>query len=152
MFLFQRLVLDQGIEFMAKSTALQWLCQKVNFSMNCRRKLTPKQKVWFLLASPLKMCKFFTTKTTSWPPYTTFVPLFSPSYRKWMYIINNVTSSMSLFNHSQIIRARDMTFRHNVHHTLCVMCLVSHVRCHMSLIMSHLSQFFIYFLFTNCWS
>ena len=100
----------------------------------------------------MKMCKFFTTKTTSWPPYTTFVPLFSPSYRNWMYIINNVTSSMSLFNHSQIIRARDMTFWHNVHHILCVICLVSHVRCRMSLIRSHLSRFVIYFLFRNCWS
>ena len=39
----------------------------------------------------------------------------------------------------QTIRARDLQFLHDIHHTLCVMCLVSHVRCHMSIVTYHVS-------------
>ena len=46
---------------------------------------------------------------------------------------------MPLFNHSQSVRARDLQFSHDIHHTLCVICLVSHVRCHMLLVTCHVS-------------
>ena len=65
--------------------------------------------------------------------------------------------SHATFNHPQTVRARDLQFSHNIRHTLCVMCLVSHVRCHMSPVICHMSLvtcqmscdtfLFFYFLF-----
>ena len=36
----------------------------------------------------------------------------------------------SKHHNSQTVRARDLTFWHNVLHPLCVMCHLSHVMCH----------------------
>ena len=47
------------------------------------------------------------------------------------------TSSKHLL--SQTIRARDLTFLHNVHHPLCVTWHVSYVTCHMSGVRCHMS-------------
>ena len=78
---------------------------------------------------------------------TTFVPLSSPSYWDRLSIIITVTSHMSLFSNSHTVRARYRKFWHSVQHTICVMCPVSHVRCHMSLMTCHLSQFLFIIIF-----
>ena len=58
--------------------------------------------------------------------------------------ISCVRCHTSLFNLSQTVRARDLQFSHTIHYTLCVQChlsgvtyQVSHVRCHMSLLLCH---------------
>ena len=70
-----------------------------------------------------------------------------PSYIKILFIINTYTSPMSLFNHSKSVKARDLKFWHNNHHTIFVICPVSRVRWQMSLIICHM-----YFFFRKCWS
>ena len=43
-------------------------------------------------------------------------------------------------NHSQTVKAITSKFSHDAHHTIpCVMCPVSHVRCHWFLVMCHMS-------------
>ena len=42
-------------------------------------------------------------------------------------------------------------FWENYHHTLYVMCPVSHVRCHMSLVTCHVSYFFYIVVKLACW-
>ena len=54
--------------------------------------------------------------------------------------VSRVMCHMSLFNLSQTIRPRALQFSHNIHHNLCVMCSVSHVRWHMSFAMCHMSH------------
>ena len=58
--------------------------------------------------------------------------VFPQSSRKILSIIKTYTSQMSLFDHSKTVRARDLKFWEYYNHTLCVMCPVSHVTCHMS--------------------
>ena len=73
-------------------------------------------------------------------PFTTFVPCLPKSKRKILSIINTDTSHMSLFNHSKTLRAKDLKFWENYHQILCVLCPVSLVRCHMSLVTFFLIQ------------
>ena len=80
---------------------------------------------------------FNSPKTGCW----SFVPLVFPR-KKRLSIFNTVTFHISLFTHSKILRAMNLKFWHNVHLTLCVMCSVSHVRCHMLLVTYHFSHFF----------
>ena len=87
-----------------------------------------------------------TTWTFLLSPVTTCVPCLPLSYRKILSIINTVTSHMSLFNHSKTVRARDLKFWDNNHHILCVMCLVSHVTCQISLGTFNVSHFLFFVL------
>ena len=48
--------------------------------------------------------------------------------------INNVTSHMSILNHSQTVTAKDLIFWHQVHHNLWFLCPLSHVYCHLSFV------------------
>ena len=76
-------------------------------------------------------------------PFTTCMPCVPQSNRQILSIIwylANVT-----FQSFKNIRARDLKFWENYYHTLCVMCPVSHVRWHKSLVTCHMSHFF----FTN---
>ena len=75
--------------------------------------------------------------------FTTCVSCLPPSNRKILSIINTDTSDMSLFNHSKTVRAKGLKFCKNYHHTLCVMCPVSVVTYHMSLVTCHMSLFFL---------
>ena len=75
-----------------------------------------------------------TTCTPFWYPYTIYVPLSFPK----LYIINNITTYISIFNLSQTVGARDLNFWHNDNNTSFVNCPVSHVRCHMSIVKCHL--------------
>ena len=52
------------------------------------------------------------------------------------YFINSLVLCENIFKHclSQTVRARELTFWHNVHLKPCVTCHVSHVPCHMSLL------------------
>ena len=65
-------------------------------------------------------------------PFTTCLPCVPQSSINILSIINTDNSQMSLFNHSKTLRARDLKFWQHYHHTLCVMCPVSHVNdtCH----------------------
>ena len=64
---------------------------------------------------------------TTWTPFWSLThplcPCFPPSYRK--KIVYYQYWYLSLFNHSQTIRAMDLKLSNNVHPTLCVMCTVS---------------------------
>ena len=46
-----------------------------------------------------------------------------------------------VLHHFHTIGAKDQQFLNDIHDTLCVMCLVLHTRCHMSLVTCHVSQF-----------
>ena len=78
-------------------------------------------------------------KCTKKLPELLFLYPFPLNNRKIFSIINTDTSQMSLFNHTKTIWARNMQFWENYQHTLCVMCPVPHVRCHMS----HVTFFFL---------
>ena len=82
------------------------------------------------------------TSTSFLYPFTPCVPFVPLSNRKILSFINTDTSQMSLFNHSKTVRTRDLKFWENYHHTLFVMCPVSHVRWHMLLVTCHISDFF----------
>ena len=70
--------------------------------------------------------------------FTTFVPCFHPNNGKILFIINTDTSHTSFFNHSKTLRARDLKFWENYHHTLCVLCHMSHVTYHLSHVVCHI--------------
>ena len=74
------------------------------------------------------------TWTSFFVPFYHLCAISSPSTSKILSIINTDNSHMSLFNHSKTVRAKDLNFWENYHHTLCVMCPMSNVRCHMSLV------------------
>jgi len=61
--------------------------------------------------------------------------------------MSHVTCRSLKHHHSQTIRARDLTFWHNVHHLSRVMCHVSHVNCHLSPVTRHLSHLIVFNFF-----
>ena len=61
--------------------------------------------------------------------------------------VSCVTCHMSLFKSSQTVRTRDLKSSHNSYHTLCVICPVSHVIRHMSLVMCHVARVTIFSVF-----
>ena len=66
----------------------------------------------------------------SLPSFTTFVPLSSHAIKVNCLLL--ILLPLSLVNHYKTVRARDLQLWHNIHHTPCVICPLSHVRCHMS--------------------
>ena len=91
-----------------------------------------------MISDALRNClNFFCTLS---PPVCHFFPPAS----EILPIFNTDTFHMSLFNHSETLRAKDLKLWENYHHTLCVMCPVSYVKCYMSLVTCHSSGFCFY--------
>ena len=59
----------------------------------------------------------------------------------WIKFWSSFNPFVPLFNRFQTIKARDLKFSQNVHHTLChVFCHMFHVACHVSIITWHISD------------
>ena len=54
--------------------------------------------------------------------------------------VSCVSCHMSVFSHSKTVRARDLQFSHNIHHTLCVLCHMSGVTCQVSHVTCNVSH------------
>ena len=85
-----------------------------------------------------QIVKFGQGEITFLYPFTTCVPCIPQNNRKILSNINIDISQISPFNHSKTVKATDLKFLENYHHTLCVMCPMSDVRYHMSLVTCHM--------------